>query len=348
MKYRIVFFLSLILVPFALQAGKVELKNGDVIHGDVVSIECGKLTLCSDCAGKVCIPCDGVASLSFDETMMITLPDDRIIDGHITVGREVGQVTVVDDCSQETFLVELCCIPCVGEPCPPEPRCSTEGWGGKCSFGYSTLTGNSRSESLNIDLSIKKKWCFDGHLDYSWEFFGEQRYKEEKDEDYVNKGKYGVKYERWFAPRWTWYANEEMRYDQAKHLKWRLDSTLGFGYKVVCMKCLDWQLQGGVAVVNSYYKKDKDDEHTFNLPVGWDLCWKIHRELSFRHKMKFSPAVTDPKDYWWDNDFELSLPLSCCGDWKLNVEYDINYHSEAPDDKNRYDRSFDIKLVYCF
>jgi len=337
------------MTPFALQAGRVELKNGDVIHGDVVVMECGKLTLCSDCAGKVCIPCDGVATLSFDETMTITLPDDRIVDGHITAGREVGQVTVIDDCSQETFLVELCCLPAIGKPCAPKPKCCTDGWGGTWSLGYATLTGNSRSESLNIDLCFKKKWLFDGHLDHSWKLYAEQRYKEDwKDEDHVNKGKYGVEYEQWFAPRWTWIGSEEMRYDQEKDLKLRLDTSVGFGYRVICTQCFDWQLQGGIALVNAFYTYKKDDEHTFNLPVGWKLCWKFHKELSFHHKVEYSPAVTGPRDYWLDNDFELHIPLSCCGDWKLVVEYDINYHSEPPSNKNKYDRAFDVKLAYCF
>lgn len=354
MKYRSLLCASisaLTLYAGSIEGSQVQLNNGDAIHGEVVCMECGTMTLCSPCVGKVCICCDNIAAIEMDEVMCITLTDGRKIEGTIQSSGQDGKVLVVDACSEEGCVVDVCCIcgikrPC--EPCPPKGY-YTDGWGGDWSLGYSNLSGNSESESLSIDLAFKKVWKLNDCPHHSWRLYAEQRYEEDwKERDHVNKGKYGAVYEQWFTKRWSWFVWEEGRYDQEKHLKLKLDSELGLGYYVVQNSCINWQLQAGVALIDAFYKHHDDDEHTFNLPVGWDFCWKVWRELTFHQNTEYFPAVTDPNDFWWDNIFEVRFPLSCCGNWKLGIKYELDYHSKPPDKKKKNDSTFDIKLVYCF
>jgi len=342
--------ITTLVAPFPLFAAKVELTNGDVLHGEVVSMENGTLHLRNPVIGDCCINYCDVVDLRMDQLMTITLCDGTSMEGCISNGREQGQVTVIDKRTQAMCVVDLHSLCSIVSPCESQEPCQsmelcTEGWKRKISLAYSNLTGNSVSESMEIDFEAKKEFTLCDELHHRWEIESEYRYKEKEGEDFVHKGQFEVLYEEWLTRCLSWKASEEIRFDQGKNLQFRARTLLGAGYYLYHNDYSSIQLNAGFSLVDEFYDKKKD-EHNIHAPIGFDICWNFYRCLVFEYEFEYSPDVFDHDDYRVEHDFEWTVPIDKV--WSISVEYDIIYLSKPAKNKQHYDRTFDVKLSYSF
>src|SRR3990172_7781842 len=76
--------LLLLWQSFPARADEVKLTNGDRLTGRIVELTAENLLLQTELFGEVSIPRSAVASFSTDQARVVTLPDDRVVEGNLS------------------------------------------------------------------------------------------------------------------------------------------------------------------------------------------------------------------------------------------------------------------------
>lgn len=158
-------FLSILLSSHILYAGEITLKNGDVIHGELQSIQEDSITWSSDILGELKLPKDQISQLTSSSVLPFNALPAEIIPTTETVGAiannhqnddritncyfEIKEgVSAFCDSGKKTGLSldNIVTIKAIPEP-PP--------FKGDVKFGYNQKSGNTDSEELDVEISAQ-------------------------------------------------------------------------------------------------------------------------------------------------------------------------------------------------
>ena len=336
----------LMLLMFSLLAAdEVTLTNGDVIHGTFQGLTDCNLSLTTDSMGKVSIDRCHVAAVQFDEAMQVCLADGETVEGVLELGNEPGEVVVSGDNECHLWVLsDICAIALPCDPCMQDVWSTC--WSGKVAGELTFLAGNSDKENVEIEGKGYRETKRCDELWSKWTFTGKFRFEEKADKVTIEKLETSVKRERFLTKYWSWFIDEDIKYDRRAALDLRLETTVALGHFLWRSDCHSLQLHGGASIIDAYYSKGKRNEHSQALSTGWHWFYQPFKRLKIDHDLEYSPEIPTPKHYWVETDLMLTVPITDC--WEVSFEHDYEYHSFPPTGKAKWDRTYELKAWYKF
>jgi putative salt-induced outer membrane protein YdiY len=211
----------------SLFADQVRLTNGDVLSGTIQKMDGDHLLVNNPVVGDVSIPWSGIASLTSDNRLGLTLLNGKSVIGTLsTVGTNVEVATGV---ATETIpLADISGIRNHPDDPPPHPSVFAL-WTGYADVGLALTSGNSRNTTLATAFNATRITRNDRTTAYFNQIYGNSRTDGivATNADAVRGG---WAYSHNISPRWTYNLFNDYTYDRFQDLDLRFVIGGGLGY----------------------------------------------------------------------------------------------------------------------
>lgn len=317
----------LLALTTSIQAGELVLKNGDIIHGELDSVDVKNIHWKSDSFGTVSIPKDKVAR--FDSSSII--PDvshagtkkhqcTLSLDGTVSANCTEGQYT---DLAMES-LVAI-------EPPPP--------YSGSVQFGFNRKDGNT--DSSNMDFLAKGQYI-DEKYRHQLDLKADSEKTDGKTIDEHYEGNYQLNYD--FHPNWFGYGRLGYTNDRFNAIDEQYEIGAGIGHRMAYDNQMKLSYQLGLAYLISHHKIESTDK---DLAGRWGLDWSWPipgSKITLFHNHELLWAMDDINNNQWETSTGLKLPLM--GSLFSEFRYDYDYISQPDTGRKHGDSEWVISLGY--
>jgi Protein of unknown function, DUF481 len=308
-------------------ADRIELTDGSVVNGKVVSVDGGKLKVETAFAGVITIAQDQVQTLVTEAPVHVTQAD-----GTTTLAR-----------AEETAPAAITTLWREGAESPSarlaretaekarrkwsyEASVSVSGRTGvrekfNSAAGFKATLGSSRDRLI---LSVAAERASDRGVTTADRDFG------------------GVDYSVFFSPDYGWYVRTSLEKDTIRSIDLRSNTAFGFSRKLVRKGPLDLQFRFGASYLYEQYPTSTD----FDSP-GLDLAFLTTYTLAkakFNSSLTYTPAFEEFSNYRLRHEAGLELPLTASL-WKLKVGMTNEYLSQPKGNTDKLDTTYLTSLI---
>ena len=347
-------FLSILLSSNILYAGEITLKNGDVIHGELQSIQEGSIIWSSNILGDLTLPKDQIVQLTSSSVLPFkalptqTLPTTKITEDIANIHQNDDRITncsfeikegvsALCDSGEKTGLSldKIVTIKALPEP-PP--------FKGDVKFGYNQKSGNTDSEELDVEITAQ--WI-------QQLFRHELALIAESDsaEGDMTEEKYTADYQLNYDFDEHWFS-----YGQAKYEKNRFSAIeeqyqigAGLGHRLTLDNALQVNAQLGATHLttkrpSSDSKKgstDKDIAGRWALKLDWLIP---NSELTVFHHHELLWVADTVDDNQLESSTGIKIPLFS-GIFS-EIRYDFDHVSKPASDQKHSDHEWVIFVGY--
>lgn len=333
---------TLILVSLIVSqapADEVIIKNGDHLHGEVISMVQGKLIFNTEYAGKIIIDWEKVAHISTKETLEICLQNEKILKGK-AVSTDAGFLVLHPESAPATLPITMAQIKTLGRPKPPEI------W--KLDFmlnvGASKETGNTETEKYNLDgqITLSKS-------PHVIRLYGEYHKEYNKEKLSKDKGLGSLTYERFITKNWYLFGNATESMDKFQDLNLLANVAAGPGYQFWKSETRNLSVRLGPAyAVERYTKAMKNfdnEDHKDYVAAYWAMdfdMWFFDRFIQLFHHNDGLFDLKDSNNWLFRTRTGLRVPIAFGFFAALQYNYDFN--NSPADDKKKNDQMYLFKL----
>ncbi len=334
MKRLIAVFLFSFLVFYGgrIFADRIELENGDVLTGTVVSIENGILTLSTDYSEPVKIKSSKIKKIFTDKAVNVHLSGGEVLKGRLGTGED-GKMVVESSDGRETSAIDRSRIEAIN---PAEKK----KWAGSITLSANHQSGNTDRTGASAASNAERKTDKDR---FSLRF----RYNyAEEDGEISARNSYGaLKYDYFFTRKIYGLLSVELLSDKFKDLNLRTIVGPGIGYQLWDKPEKSLGLEAGVSYFSEDRIENEDDQWVTGRLAG-NLKWKIFGPLTFTDYLLIYPSFEEFGEYQLRNEASLVSPLVY--GWSLKLTNILEHDSEAPDDVEKDDIYWLLGLDYSF
>lgn len=302
-----------------LAADVIQLKNGDRVSGDIITMVDTVLTVDTDYADVIEIDWDDVKGLTSDKPLWVAFHDGAVIPDDIGVRN--GDRLIVFRLEPDGP-VQLHKIKSIN---PFELS-----YRGNLGLGGSLTSGNTDTESLNASgtLTVNKEWhriILDGRANRG------------KAQGEVNAQNANLN------TRWDYFLTERaylpfinfLEYDKFQNLSLRSTSIIGFGYDLLDRRTNFLTVAAGPTAV---YQNFSSEPSTVTAGFSWQTRW----ELEFLGgDLKFWHNHIGTRDIGRDDAVRLNAnqggSLKIYKDLSIRFEYNIRYNSQPVENRKTTD-----------
>lgn len=323
---------ALALFSAGAGADEVVLKSGDKLHGKVLGLAKGKLSLETPYAGVLQIDWGQVVSVQTEEKVAVKLQTKEVVEGKLAPGKE-GCLKIESEGAAQPVEVELGKVTHFNEP-PTK-------WHGSLTVSAKTTDGNTHTKAGLVAGEGSRVTEEDLFL-IRFIF----RYGERSGELQERNG-YGLaKYQRNLLERMYGFGSVELLSDKFRDLRLRTIVSAGLGYTLAQNAKLDLTAEAGVAYIdNNYCEMEEDDSH-----VGARLSLRLRVALPLGFELKdlftYYPNFEESGDWQFRNEATLGTALG--GGWTLLGGVITEYDHQPADDLERYDDTYFVGLGFSF
>lgn len=327
-------FASLALLTLA-RADRVELTNGSVVVGKIVSAEDGKFKVDTDFAGTVEIKQDKIKSFTTDEVVNVGLKSGSAILGRVE-GTPSGLQVVASDGTATATTDSVVAVWAKGDV-SPEVRKLQRKWQYEASLGITGRTGASERFSSALGFKATLESSQDKLI---FNLASEQA--KENGVDTANRQFGGVDYSSLFSDRNLWYARTSLEHDEIKALDLRSTTAFGVGRKLIKDPKQDLEVRLGVSYLYEAYANGTN----FDSP-GLDVG-VIHDYTFERGKLStqatYTPAFEDFANYRLHLESSYEMPITAAM-WKLKLGITADYMSRPQPGVDKFDLLYFTSLI---
>jgi hypothetical protein len=327
-----------ILSPIALpaRADTVTLKNGSVIHGKILKIADGVITVATDFAGNLAIKQDKVASFETDDQVFVKTRENSTVLGKVTprdsglvVSNPSGnyQITVEDVKSSWDKSTE-----------DPDRR----HWNVEFTADVSGKSGNATGFAGAFGAVATLKSPTD-----SLKFYVSTDHSVANGQTSQDLYKGGVAYNAFFSPVFSWYVSSELMQDNVRDIALRVSNLAGIGYNLIHRPKHDLQFRAGFSYrYETYHTVPPTPDFSsaggsFALEHRLDLApWAV-----MKNTVSYMPAFKGTSNYIINHDSNFTLPLGGSKTWSMRFGIFNEYVSQPVDDTKRLDNTYYLRLV---
>lgn len=334
MKSLIAVFLFSFLVFYGgrIFADRIELENGDILTGTVVSVENGILTLSTDYSEPLKIKSSKIKKIFTDKTVNVHLSGGEVLKGRLGT-REDGTMVVESSDGRESSVIDRNRIEAIN---PPEKK----KWAGSITLSANHQSGNTDRTGASAAATVERKTDNDR---FSLRFL--YNYAEE-DGEISARNTYGaLKYDYFFTRQIYGLLSVELLSDKFKDLNLRTIVGPGIGYQLWDKPEKSLGLEAGVSYFSEDRIENEDDQWVTGRLAG-NLKWKIFGPLTFTDYLLIYPSFEDFGEYQLRNEASLVSPLVY--GWSLKLTNILEHDSEAPADVEKDDIYWLLGLDYSF
>ncbi len=311
--------LLLLFLASTLFADQVVLKNGDIVTGNIVKKDGGKLTLKSEFLGEVSMPWTAVQSIRTDAPVTVELPGDQKAVGKLQTQGETLQVVG----ATETRSAPLAQVGAVRNPAEQATweRLQHPGifelWTGYFDIGLALARGNARTDTMTTNFNATRVTRRDKTTVFFNQIYGTSR---------VNNVVNGVAN----ALRGGWSYNHDIRgrlfvsmfntyeHDVFQNLDLRFVAGGGLGYNVIKNPRTTLALIGGVNYQRENFFNGLN-RNSAEANFGDDLIHKVSDRTSITQSFRFFANLTNTGEYRANLDLGIVTAINKWLGWQVSA-----------------------------
>ena len=333
--------LGLALTSIA-RADRIELTNGSVVLGKIVSAEGGKFKVETDFAGTVEIKQDKIKDFSTDEVVNVSLATGSTVLGQVTPTDSGIKVTANNgELAAGTAQVAAVWRKDAESPTARIARefaaKSARKWAYEASVAINGRTGPS--EKFAAALGFKATLA--GNTDKLIFAVAAER---AKDNGITTADRQfgGVDYSNFYTPDNGWYVRSSLEKDKIKLLDLRSSSGFGLSRKLVHTPREELQFRLGVNYLYESYSNNTNYSSP-GLDVGFLNTYHFGN-AQLTSSLTYTPAFKNFSNYRIHHESALELPLTAAL-WKLKLGLSNDYQSIPPAGVERLDTLYFTSLI---
>lgn len=333
--------LALALTSVA-RADRVELTNGSVIVGKIVSAEAGKFKVDTEFAGTVEIKQDKIKSFTTDEAVNVALASGSDVLGQVTPTDAGIRVAAANgEMSAGTQQVKAVWRKDAESPAARIARefaeKSARKWAYEASVAIAGRTGGSEKFGATAGFKATLASAQDKLI-----FALQAERAEDNGVKTADRQFGGVDYSSFFTPDNGWYARTSLEKDEIKALDLRSTSGAGFTRKLIHQGREDLEFRVGVSYLYETYA-DNTKFSSPGLDVGFINTYTFGN-AKLLSTLTYTPAFKDFANYRIHHESSLELPLTAAL-WKLKLGLTNDYQSIPPAGVTRLDTLYFTSLI---
>lgn len=325
------------------RADRIELQDGSVVNGKIVSADAGKFKVETDFAGTVEIAQDKIKSFASDEALFVNLPDGTTVQGRVE-STDAGIKVFAQDGQMNTTPAKVTAVWRSGGESPEIRKLKTDAAASARKWKYEAgvdITGRTGpQEKFGSALDFKATL---GSPHDKLQFYAHAERAKENGRDTADAQKGGVDYSAFYSDKNVWYVRTELEKDKIKALDLRSTSAFGLGRKLIKKPVQDLEFRFGA----SYLYETYSNNTKFDSP-GLDVSLLHNYTFTGRAKMinnlTYTPAFKDFKNYRLHHESAIELPIGASM-WKLRIGLVNEYLSEPPPATERLDTVYFTRLI---
>ena len=324
----------LILSPGA-HADEVTMANGDVITGEILTLEGGKLKLKTSYNAGLELDWAAVKSVRSDVPVELVLEDGRHVKGTLETSTD-GALQVV---TESAGPVSIGVPSLVTGMNPPEEKWLTQT--GDLLAGASYLSGNTETASLNLSgkyVAATKRHR--GTLRGAWHYA--------EDRNIVTARKLGgsAKYDLFITERLYAYVNGLLEYDAFQDLDLRATVGPGLGYQFLNNERLKLAGELGYSYVSEDYATAPDNEYSsarWSFDFNWDI---VKKKIALFHFDEGYLSVEDTDNFYFRT--EQGLRFNVWKNFGTTFQANVDYNNNPAPGKDKTDTALIFGLTYNY
>ena len=334
---------SLVLLG-AARADRIELTNGSVVVGKIVSAEEGKFKVETDFAGTVEIKQDKIKAFTTDEVVNVGLKSGSAVLGRVAAAPAGIELQVVASDGTTTTTTDGVTAVWGQGTDSPEVRKLKEAadklkrkWAFEAAFGMSGRTGVAERFSSTLGFKATLESSQDKLI-----FNAAAEQARDNGVETANRQFGGVDYSSFFGEKNLWYVRTSLERDEIKELDLRSLTAAGYGRKLIKKEKQDLEVRLGV----NYLYESYSNGTTFESP-GLDVG-VIHSVTFGDSKLSssatYTPAFEDFGNYRIHAESAYETPLTAAL-WKLKLGVSADYTSIPQPGIEKFDLLYFTSLI---
>ncbi len=316
----------------------VTLKDGSVIHGEVIEMVGGVLQIKSALADDVIkVKWAEVSKLAVSHPIPFHLKEGTVLVGTAEEG-EPGTMTLKAGPTGSTMNVPMDAVTKVNPVVQPPVIYS-----GSLNAGYSQSTGNSqlRNVSLLADFVARSEQL-------RLTLLGRYVYGDNAGSLNVRNARGTIKLDFFITKRLYWFASAYVENDFLQNLKLRTAIASGPGYQFLergdltgIFKDMTFYAEGGPAYFNEDYRDNSitDDKASFRGRVAMKWDWPIFDgRITLYHYNEIFPSIENFSDFFFtmDNGVRLKILEGLTSGFQVTTRYNNRPPAGTGDTDNLY------------
>lgn len=333
---------ALVVAVLAGAADRIELADGSVVLGKLLSAEAGKFKVETAFAGTIEIAQDQIRSFTTEEAVNVGLAAGSTVLGKVEPAA-AGITVVAADGQMSAATAKVAAVWRVGADSPETRRLKETAakqerhWAYEAAVAIAGRTGASEKFGANVGF----KATLESPQDKLVFGLAAERAKD-NGVDTANRQIGSADYSAFFSEKNVWYVRTALEKDQIKALDLRSTSAFGLGHKFI--KAEKQDLEGRLGA--SYLYENYTNGNRFDSP-GLDVA--VLHSYQFTHAklvnaVTYTPAFKNFSNYRLHHESALELPLGLVF-WKLKFGVANDYLSKPPAGTDRLDTTYYTSLL---
>lgn len=341
-KYLLNAAIALALAVGASAADRIELNDGSVVYGKILSAEAGFFKVDTTFAATIVIAQDKIKSFTTDDAVNVQLASGsaalgrvQATDAGIAVAAAAGQLAAP---TKQVVAV----WPANGDS--PEVRKLKEAaekaarhWAYEASLAINGRTGGSEKFAGALGFKATLESNQDKLI-----FVLQAEKAEDNGVETANRQFASADYSSFFAGKDLWYARTSIEKDDIKQLDLRSTTAFGIGRKLIKKTNQDLEVRGGLSYVYETYANGTK----FDSP-GLDIALIHSYQLKtgkLSNMLTYTPTFEDFGNYRVHHESTYEMPITASL-WKLKLGITNDYTSIPQPGVDRLDTLYFTSLI---
>lgn len=328
----------------AAKADRIELTDGSVVNGKLLSAEKGLFRFETKFAGVMTIAQEQIKSFQTDDVVNVGLKAGTHVLGTVAPG-SAGIVVTAPDGQMAAPPANVIAIWRPGEDSPEmrDIKATAEKmkrrWAYEAAAAINGRTGGAEKFSGALGFkatleSAEDKLVFNAAINRA----------QENGNKTADDWKAGVDYSSFFTGAAVWYARTELSKDKIKNIDLRSNSAFGVGRKLVKTEQQDLEVRIGLGYTYETYSGTTPDFSS----AGLDLAVINKQTLGWatmNNSLTYTPSFKDFSNYRAVHETTFDLPIKAGDFWKLRMGVNNDYQSQPAGNAPKLDTTYFTALI---
>lgn len=334
--------LATFIAAVTASADRVELTDGSIIKGKLLSADGGKFKVETAFAGTIEIAQASIRSFSTDEAVNVGLTAGSTVLGKVQAA-DSGIAVVAADGQMSATTANVAAVWRAGSD-SPEARAAKEiakkaerKWAYEASVAIAGRSGASEKFGAAFGFKATLASAQDKLI-----FALAAERAEDNGVKTADRQFGGADYSSFFSADNGWYVRTSLEKDKIKALDLRSNSAFGLSRRLINNEKQNFEFRLGVS-----YFYDSYTNNTHFSSAGMDVAF-LHSYLFANSKLTnaigYTPAFTDFANFRVRHESALELPIGASM-WKLKLGVANDYLSKPPGSTVRLDTTYFTSLI---
>lgn len=331
-----------LLSTAAFAADRIEMTDGSVVMGKLLSAEGGKFKVETAFAGTIEIAQDKIKNFSTDEAVNVGLTAGSAVLGKVEASGSDLTITATNGQMTATP-AKVVAVWRAGADSPETVAAKTAAakaerkWAYEAGLALSGRQGTSDKFSFLLGF---KATLESSHDKLIFALLAEQ--SDDNGVETANRQAGSIDYSAFFNDKTVWYARTSMEKDAIKALDYRSSTAFGLGRKLIKKDVQDLEVRVGVNYLfESYTNGVQFDSPGLDLTVLHVYRFKTSQ---MNNMVSYNPAFSDFGNYRFNHVSSFETPIAA-SQWKIKLGISNDYLSEPQPGIDKWDTLYFTSLI---